>query len=45
MAKLSTLGKNARAMNASGNRMHRRFADVLLQLTRVTILLERHPQR
>ena len=35
--------ENATAMNVSGN-MHPRFADVLLKLTDVTILLERHPQ-
>ena len=44
MAKLSTLGKNARAMNASGN-MHPFFPDVLLKLTHSTILLESQPQR
>ena len=33
-----TLGENARAMNVSEN-MHHRFADVLLNLTRVTIVL------
>jgi len=42
MAKLSTLGENALAMNASGN-MHPGFADVLLKLKHITILLERHP--
>ena len=44
MAKLSAMGKNARAMNASG-KMHPSFADILLKLTHVTILLERHLQR
>jgi len=43
MAKLSTLEKNALAMNASGN-MHPGFADVLLELKYIAILLERHPQ-
>ena len=40
MAKLSSLGKYARAMNASGN-----FADVLLKLTHSTILLDSQLQR
>ena len=33
--------ENETTMNVSGN-MHPRFADVLLKLTYVTILLERH---
>ena len=40
-AKLSAMGKNARAMNASGN-MYPSFADTLLKLTHEAILLERH---
>ena len=44
MAKMSTLGKNGRAMKASGN-MHPCFADVLLKMTHSTILLESQPQR
>jgi len=43
MAKLSTFGKNALATDASGN-MHPGFADVLLKLKHLAILLERHPQ-
>jgi len=43
MAKLSALGKNALPMNASGN-THPGFADVLLKLKYITILLEMHPQ-
>jgi len=43
MAKLSTLGKNALAMDASGN-MHPGFADVLSKLKYIAILLEKHPQ-
>jgi len=43
MAKLSTLGKNALAMNASGN-MYPGFADVSLRLKYIEILLERRPQ-
>jgi len=43
MAKLRTSGKNALAMNASGN-IHPGFADVLLKLKHIAILLERHPQ-
>jgi len=43
MAKLSTLGENALAMNASGN-MHPGFADVLLKMKNIAILLEKHPQ-
>ena len=44
MAKLSAIGKYARAMNASGN-MHPSFADILFKLAHVTIHLDRHLQR
>jgi len=43
MAKLSTLGKNALAMDASGN-MNPGFADVLLKLKYLAIVREKHPQ-
>jgi len=43
MAKMSTFGKNALDINASGN-MHPGFADVLLKLKHIATLLERHPQ-
>jgi len=41
--KTEHLGGKALAMNASGN-MHPGFADVLLKLKYIAILLERHPQ-
>jgi len=41
--KTEHLGENALAMNASGN-MRPKFADVVLKLKYIAILLERHPQ-